>query len=102
MEELSGLSADQRPIEPGEQVYDRDGRLVGRVVGVTDEGFQVETGVDGEGIADEELPGQKFGEGYLMWRCHGCGEMGEIEDGLPESCPNCGVSRELISEVRED
>jgi len=102
MDDPSEGFSGQEPIEPGEPVYDRDGRLVGHVVSFTDEGFEVETGVDDEGVADEELPGQKFGEGYLMWQCDECGEMGEIEDGLPESCPNCDAPRELISEVRED
>lgn len=104
MDDSSGEHADLETIDPGETVYDSDGRPVGRVVGPTEEGFEVETdpvaGDDGE--ADEELPGQGFGEGYLMWRCEECGEMGEVEDGLPESCPNCGAAKELISEQRED
>ena len=45
--------------------------------------------------AEEHDPGQEFGEGYIMWRCENCGEMGELDDGLPEECPNCG-SDEVI------
>jgi hypothetical protein len=25
-----------------------------------------------------------------------CGEMDETEDGLPETCPNCGVEKEEL------
>jgi rubrerythrin len=90
-------------IEPGETVYDDDGRSVGRVSGLTEEGFEVEQFDDDPETADEEsIPGQEFGEGYLMWRCGECGEMGEIEDGIPEECPNCGAPEEAISGVRED
>lgn len=89
------------PVEPGEEVYDDEGNLLGQVEGLTDEGFEVET-VDGH--PEEEVPGQEFGEGYLMWRCTECGEMGELEetDGLPESCPDCGAPKEAIAEQRED
>lgn len=87
-------------IEPGELLYDSDRRLVGRVSGLTDDGFEVEKITDESEV--EELPGQEFGEGYLMWRCAECGEMDELDGGLPESCPNCGAPREAISAVQED
>lgn len=89
------------PIEPGELVYDSDRRVVGRVSGLTDEGFEAEAMNPDESEA-EELPGQEFGEGYLMWRCDECGEMDELDDGMPESCPNCGAPREAIIFVQED
>jgi hypothetical protein len=88
-------------IEPGELVYDSNRRLVGRVSGFTDDGFEAEV-VDPDGSEVEELPGQEFGEGYLMWRCAECGEMDELDEGLPESCPSCGAPREVISVVEED
>jgi rubredoxin len=88
-------------VEPGEQVYDEDGHLLGVVSGITDDGFEAEALDDGTG-SSEEIPGQEFGEGYLMWRCTECGEMDEIEDGLPGSCPSCGAEKEAITEVRED
>lgn len=88
-------------IEPGELVYDNNSELVGRVSGLTDTGFEVETMASDESEV-EEVPGQEFGEGYLMWRCAECGEMEELEDGLPEACPNCGAPREAISAVEED
>jgi hypothetical protein len=88
-------------IEPGEVVYDSDGRQVGRVSGLTDDGFEVET-MDPDESEVEELPGQEFGEGYLMWRCTECGEMGELDEELPETCPNCDAPREAITTVEED
>ncbi|WP_123623620.1 rubredoxin-like domain-containing protein [Halorubrum sp. CSM-61] len=94
-------------IEPGELVYDSDNEVVGRVIGFTNEGFEVEV-VESEGEVEseetevEELPGKEFGEGYLMWRCEECGEMDELDEGLPESCPNCGAPKEAISAARED
>ncbi|MFD1600821.1 DUF7130 family rubredoxin-like protein [Halobellus rarus] len=88
-------------IEPGELVYDGNRRLVGRVSGLTDDGFEAEV-IDPDGSEVEELPGQEFGEGYLMWRCSECGEMDELDEGLPESCPSCGAPREAISVVEED
>lgn len=88
-------------IEPGELVYDSERRLVGRVSGLTDDGFEAEE-VDPTGSEVEELPGQEFGEGYLMWECAECGEMGELDEGLPEACPNCNAPTEAISAVQED
>lgn len=88
-------------IEPGKVVYDNNGRPVGRVSGLTDDGFEVEA-MDPQESEVEELPGQEFGEGYLMWRCTECGEMGELDEELPESCPSCGAERESISAVQED
>ncbi|GAB3680743.1 hypothetical protein GCM10028857_03860 [Salinarchaeum chitinilyticum] len=102
-------SAADESIEPGEPVFDDRGEILGYVSGYTDAGFEVEP-VSDEGPNDgsstgdgsEELPGQTFGEGYLMWECSECGEMGELDDGMPEVCPNCGAPREAIAEARED
>ncbi|MFW5905483.1 MAG: DUF7130 family rubredoxin-like protein [Halorhabdus sp.] len=88
-------------IEPGELVYDSNRQVVGRVSGLTDAGFEAEAIAPDESEV-EELPGKEFGEGYLMWRCGDCGEMGELEEGLPESCPNCDAPREAITAVEED
>jgi len=96
----NGSRDHHEQIEPGERVYSSDGRLLGRVTSLTEEGFEAEI-LDSEEDT-EELPGQKFGEGYLMWRCEECGEMGELEDGMPESCPVCGAPEEAITAARED
>jgi rubrerythrin len=87
-------------IEPGEKVYDDDGRMLGRVTSFTDEGFEIEQVDDPDDT--EELPGQEFGEGYLMWRCDDCGEMGDLDDGMPDACPVCDAPREAIEKIRED
>lgn len=93
-------SANAERIQPGERVFDRDGRLLGHVNGLTADGFETET-VTADADA-EEVPGQEFGEGYLMWRCVECGEMGELEDGMPATCPDCGAPGEAITAARED
>ena len=91
-------------IKPGESVYSESGRQLGRVSGLTENGFEVETSdlADSAGQPREELPGPEFGEGYLMWRCGDCGEMGELDDSFPELCPSCGAPREAIYGVEED
>ena len=116
-------------IEPGVAVYDDDGNELGVITGLTGEGFEVaidedfehtdeggrtqdaetpsaseqvgdSTDVAEESSEQEHEPGQEFGEGYLMWRCEECGEMGDLDDGLPEACPNCGS--EDVIKWRED
>lgn len=88
-------------IEPGELVYDSNRQVVGQVSGLIDGGFEAEE-MAGEESEVEEMPGKEFGEGYLMWRCGECGEMDELEDGLPGSCPNCDAPAEAITAVEED
>jgi rubrerythrin len=46
--------------------------------------------------------GQAFGEGELVWRCTSCGEMGEINEGIPSECPGCGARKEAIMYWTED
>ena len=94
-------STDSVPVGPGAAVHDSDGQFLGRVTNLTNEGFEVEFPAP-EGSPGEELPGQEFGEGYLMWRCTECGEMGELADGLPESCPSCDAPGEVLVDVQED
>lgn len=93
-------SSDSGTMEPGETVYNRRGRPVGRITSVTETGYEMETIEEGED--GEEIPGKEFGEGYIMWRCTECGEMGELDDGLPSTCPNCGAEKELLTSVVED
>lgn len=105
------ISDDSTSIDTGEPVYDQDGTLLGYVSDLTAEGFEVSV-VDPErssaesGPADGEVvehrPGQAFGEGHLMWRCGECGAMGELEEGIPETCPNCGAPEEGLQTVEED
>lgn len=93
--------ATEEAVEPGGRVYDGDGRLLGHVSTLTEDGFEIEA-IDGGDTDREELPGQEFGEGYLMWRCAECGDMGDIDDGMPEQCPACNAPREAMVKVRED
>lgn len=104
MSENAESDPDDEPINPGETVYDEDGRVLGQVSGYTDEGFEVETRESGSTGGDnaETIPGKEFGEGYLMWRCSECGEMGELEDGMPDSCPECGAPEEALAAIEED
>jgi len=90
-------------IDPGETLYTAEGRPVGTVRGIEDGGVFV-TFRDGvEALSVEHArTGHNFGEGELMWRCTECGEMGQIEDGLPDECPNCGVAKEQLMYWTED
>ena len=110
--------SDGTTIADGETVYDESGSKLGVVAGATTDGFTVSVNEDVEyhsvavesttdlsgSTVEEETeeidagehdPGHGFGEGYITWRCEECGETGELEDGLPEECPNCG-SGEVI------
>ncbi|QLH84616.1 DUF7130 family rubredoxin-like protein [Halosimplex pelagicum] len=125
---MSDDTATPTPIEPGSAVYDHEGNVLGVVAELSSEGFEVSitetiervdddgravvSDPDDEGQAaaetdesvrtseEEHVPGQEFGEGYLMWRCENCGEMGDLDDGLPSECPNCGD--ENVIKWRED
>lgn len=104
----SQSASEDVTVQRNEEIYNDDGALVGIVADATDEGFVVDT-VAGATVehgdaatSDEETPGQAFGEGYIMWRCTECGEMGELDDGLPEECPNCGEPKEALARQRED
>lgn len=95
---------DDEPIDPGESVYDEDGRVLGQVSGYTSDGFEVSITERGSTGGDdaEVIPGQEFGEGYLMWRCSECGEMGDLAEGMPDSCPECDAPEEALVAVEED
>jgi len=99
-----GADPDDEPITPGETVYDEDGQVLGQVSGYTTDGFEVKIGEGGSASGDdaETIPGQEFGEGYLMWRCSECGEMVDLGSGMPDTCPECGAPEESIYAVEED
>jgi DNA-directed RNA polymerase subunit RPC12/RpoP len=125
----SASSGETTPIQQGTVVFDHEDYVLGVVTEMTAEGFEVTIGVDveeadvdDEGRVDldsletesgptasgddldasvqEHDPGHEFGEGYLVWRCDACGAMGELEDGLPAECPDCGS--EDVYKRRED
>lgn len=90
-------------ISVGETVYTEDGEAVGQIRGVEEDGLFVSTLEGYEALSVEHVrSGQTFGEAELMWRCTNCGEMGEIEHGLPDRCPNCAVEREQLMYWTED
>lgn len=88
-------------IKPGQIVYDEDGTELGRIQGMTERGFEVNIRDGLTKFSLEHRPGKEFGEGYLMWRCTNCGEMGDLEN-VPEECPNCGAEKEELYAWTED
>lgn len=87
----------------GEDVYNSDGKRLGSVRGFEEGGFFVTIREGMEKLSIEHArSGHDFGEAYLMWRCMECGEMGEIDDGMPEQCPNCGAEKEELMWWTED
>jgi len=100
---MSGTEEATGDVRFGTKVYGADGELLGHVRGFDEHGFYVtaEDGAEGWSI-EHARAGHDFGEAELMWRCWECGEMGEIDGALPESCPNCGTEREDIYYWTED
>lgn len=92
--------ADQ-PLTPGQRLYDETGREVGVIRAITEYGVEVNTHSDIDILSLRHIPGQQFGEGYLLWRCSECGELGDVEE-IPDRCPNCGSSREALYAYLED
>ncbi|AGB17659.1 hypothetical protein Halru_3093 [Halovivax ruber XH-70] len=94
---------DAPKIALGQTISDERGTVLGTVRGVDDDGFYVTTreGIDSLSV-EHVRSGQAFGEAELMWRCTNCGEMGELSDGLPGTCPNCGTEKEDLMYWTED
>ena len=90
-------------VAPGQTVYDDAGTELGQVRGFGESGFFVTTR---DGVAalsvEHARAGQGWGEAELMWRCTECGEMGEIDEGLPERCPGCDTEKENLMYWTED
>lgn len=90
-------------VKPGQRVYSADGTELGVVRGLTEDGFRVRLGEDVAALSLEHAPGGALGEGYVVWRCGDCGEMGALDaGGLPEACPGCGAGREALYVPAED
>ena len=87
----------------GTNVYTEDGTPVGQIRGFDEDGVYVTLRDGLEGLSVEHVrSGKNFGEAHLMWRCLECGEMGELESELPETCPSCGTERENLYYWTED
>ena len=54
-----------------------------------------------EGVAGASQAESRAGGKTLLWRCGGCGEVGDIE-AVPRLCPSCGPSGESIYYWQED
>ncbi len=94
---------EERGIALGQPLYDEDGHEVGTVRGVEERGVFVTLRRGVEALSVEHArSGHAFGQAELVWRCMTCGEMGEIDDQLPETCPNCGVPRTELMYWTED
>ncbi|KYH23893.1 hypothetical protein HAPAU_39720 [Halalkalicoccus paucihalophilus] len=109
MAENSGETPDEVPSEEierlnmGEPVFNEGGDKLGEIRGFDNAGFYVTMREGYEAMSVEHArSGKEFGEAELMWRCIDCGEMGRIEDGLPDECPNCGESKEALMYWTED
>ncbi|WP_256296018.1 DUF7130 family rubredoxin-like protein [Haloarchaeobius salinus] len=95
---------DEKPrISFGTGIFTEDGTKVGHVRGFDEHGFHVtaEEGIEGLSI-EHHRAGHEFGEGELMWRCWGCGEMGKLDADIPDECPSCGTEKEDIYYWTED
>lgn len=87
----------------GESIFNKEGDKLGEIRGFDNAGFYVTMRNGYEAMSLEHArSGKEFGEAELMWRCMDCGEMGRIEDGLPDECPNCGESKEALMYWTED
>ena len=96
-------AAERDKLAFGETVYDEDGNELGRVRGFDEHGFYVTLEEGLEGLSEEHVTsGHEFGEAELMWRCWECGEMGQLDEDIPEACPSCGAPKEDIYYWTED
>lgn len=87
----------------GETVFDADGQPLGTVRGLETGGFFVSNREGIESLSIEHSrAGHDFGEAELVWRCTVCGELGEIDEGVPGTCPGCGTERENLMYWTED
>lgn len=88
-------------LKPGQRLYDANGREVGIIQAITETGVEVNTHADIDTLSLRHAPGANAGEAYLLWRCSMCGEVGDLEV-IPDTCPNCGRSREYLYAYLED
>jgi hypothetical protein len=101
MLEDRGTGSKDRVLKPGQRVYDEDGEPIGVIQGITDLGVAVNTLDDVDTLSLRQSPSVNVGEGYLVWRCSECGELGDI-DRLPDCCPSCGAGKDTLYAYLED
>jgi len=101
MPEDSEVASTDRALKPGQRVYDEAGRVIGVIQAITDIGVEVNTDSDVETLSLRQSPSVNLGEGYLVWRCSECGELGELNQ-IPDHCPSCGASKDTLYAYLED
>jgi len=95
--------AEAMELSFGQTLFTEDGNPVGTVRGMEESGVYVTTREGSPAMSIEHArSGHGVGEAELMWRCTECGEMGRIDDELPEQCPNCATERENLMYWTED
>lgn len=93
----------ERVVGVGKTLYTADGRPVGTVRGVEEDGLFVSVREDVGSFSIEHVrAGHEFGGAELVWRCTECGEIGDLAEALPGACPNCGAEREALMYSTED
>lgn len=101
MSEDNGTVPRDQTLKPGQRVYDESGREIGRIQAITDLGVEVNTHSDVDTLSLRRAPNVNLGEGYLLWQCTECGELGDIEQ-IPDRCPSCESGREELYAYLED
>lgn len=94
---------DSEQLVLGEIVFNAAGDALGKVRGFDSDGFVV-TMLEGyePRSAEHTHTATGVGEAELLWRCTECGELGRIEEGVPEACPDCGGAKESLMYWIED
>jgi rubrerythrin len=75
--------------------------VTGVIQAITEIGVEVNTHSDVETLTLRQSPNVNLGEGYLVWRCSECGELGDINQ-IPDRCRNCGADKETLYAYLED
>ena len=97
------MSEDRPRLGFGTTAYTEDGTEIGQIRGVDEDGLHISFRDGIEGMSVEHVrSGQQFGEAELTWRCWEWGELGRLEDDVPDQRPNCGADREELYYWTED
>jgi rubrerythrin len=101
MTDTNPIDTTNSVLTPGQHLYDAEGREVGVIRAITDTGVEVTTRGDVETVSLKRALDTDVGEGYLVWRCATCGELGDLDE-MPDRCPGCGANREELYAYLED
>lgn len=102
---MAGPETDPEKLGIGTTVYTADGRELGTVRGIDDDGrgllVSLRDGFEAMSAAHVQAGGE-YPPAELTWGCYDCGEIGVLEDDLPERCPSCGAARTELYYRKED